>query len=124
MIVELALYLRGLYCMLAMYISQYVVCTIVLYRVSELSSKLLLYSRPDRAVCCISFSNHRPQLTRTSKQRLSHVFQTSWTFGQGWLDVVWTSRVHWVNRHLSVLPEQEIRWVFDENYKIRFCISS
>lgn len=75
--------------------------------------KLLIYSRPDRAVCCIFFRNHRPQLTRTSEQRQSHVFQTSWTFGQGWLDVVWTSRVHLVNRHLSVLPEQEIRWVFD-----------
>ena len=32
----------------------------------------------------------------TLLQRLHNVVQTSWTFGQRWVDVVLTSRVHWV----------------------------
>ena len=38
----------------------------------------------------------------TLLQRLPNIVQTSWTFGQRWVDVVLMSRIHWVNFNMKV----------------------
>ena len=47
-----------------------------------------------------------PSEYATSVQRLPNVVQTSWTFGQWWVDVVQTSRVYW---GISVFHERH-KW--------------